>query len=66
MITDPIGRLLYTTLPIKIKIPKLPNGEPSAGTTEVVTCATQSVNDPSLVTYDSVSPKSTGERRFPY
>ena len=55
ILTDPIGRLLYTTLPIKIKVPKLPNGEPSAGTTEVVTCATQSVNDPSLVTYDSVT-----------
>ena len=55
ILTDPIGRLLYTTLPIKIKIPKLPNGEPSAGTTETVTCATQSVNDPSLVTYDSVT-----------
>ena len=55
ILTDPIGRLLYTTLPIKIRVPQLPNGEPSAGTTETVTCTTQSVNDPSLVLYDSVT-----------
>ena len=55
ILTDPIGRLLYTTLPIKIKIPKLPNGEPSAGAIEAVTCVTQSVNDPSLVKFDSVT-----------
>ena len=55
LLTDPIGRLLYTTLPIKIRVPKLPNGEPTAGTTEEVTCITESVNDPTLSMSDSVS-----------
>ncbi len=55
LLTDPIGRLLYTTLPIKIRVPQLPNGEPAAGTSEQVTCITQSVNDPALSFSDSVS-----------
>ena len=54
LLTDPIGRLLYTTLPIKVRVPKLPNGEPAAGITEEVTCVTQSVNDPSLSISDTV------------
>ncbi len=55
LLTDPIGRLLYTTLPIKIRVPKLPNGEPAAGSVENVTCVTKSVNDPSLIISDTVS-----------
>ena len=55
LLTDPIGRLLYTTLPIKIRVPKLPNGEPAAGSVEDVTCVTESVNDPSLSISDTVS-----------
>ncbi|RCH77267.1 MAG: hypothetical protein DBX04_01125 [Candidatus Poseidoniales archaeon] len=54
LLTDPIGRLLYTTLPIKVRVPKSPNGEPAAGITEEVTCVTQSVNDPSLSISDTV------------
>ena len=55
LLTDPIGRLLYTTLPIKIRVPKLPNGEPAADSVENVTCVTESVNDPSLSISDTVS-----------
>ena len=55
LLTDPIGRLLYTTLPIKIRVPKLPNGEPAAGSVEDVTCVTESVNDPSLSISNTVS-----------
>ncbi len=47
---EPLNRLQFLPLPIRIRVPTAQDGEPAAGTTEDVECITTSVNDPSLQT----------------
>ena len=47
---EPLNRLQFLPLPIRIRVPSAQDGEPAAGTTEDVECITTSVNDPTLET----------------
>jgi uncharacterized membrane protein len=50
---EPLARLQFLPLPVKIKVPNDIIGQPLAGSTELVTCTTESVNDPSLSTIEN-------------
>jgi uncharacterized membrane protein len=50
---EPLARLQFLPLPIKIKVPNDVVGQPLAGFTELVTCTTESVNDPTLTTVEN-------------
>ena len=52
---DPLGRLQFLPIPIKVRVPDSQNGEPSAGTTEDLSCTTTSVNDPTLTTTEDAT-----------
>ena len=52
---DPLGRLQFLPIPIKVRVPDSENGEPAAGTTEDLSCTTTSVNDPTLTTTEDAT-----------
>ncbi len=52
---DPLGRLQFLPIPIQVRVPDSQNGEPSAGTTEDLSCTTTSVNDPTLSTTEDAT-----------
>ncbi len=52
---DPLGRLQFLPIPIKVRVPDSDNGEPAAGTTEDLSCTTTSVNDPTLSTTEDAT-----------
>jgi uncharacterized membrane protein len=52
---EPLARLQFLPLPIKIKVPNDVVGLPLAGFTELVTCTTESVNDPTLTTVENAT-----------
>ncbi len=52
---DPLGRLQFLPIPIKVRVPDSENGEPAAGTTEDLSCTTTSVNDPALSTTEGAT-----------
>ncbi|MDC3281674.1 S8 family serine peptidase [Euryarchaeota archaeon] len=49
---EPLSRLQFLPIPIRVRVPNDVLGSPSSGTIEEVSCTTQSVNDPNLFTVD--------------
>ena len=61
---EPLSRLQFLPVPIKVRIPNEILGTPPSGTIEGVSCTTQSVNDPSLFSVDSASVEVFENRDF--
>ena len=61
---EPLSRLQFLPVPIKVRIPNDELGSPASGTIEGVSCTTQSVNDPSLFSVDSASVEVFENRDF--
>ena len=49
---EPLSRLQFLPVPIRVRVPNDVLGFPSSGTIEEVSCTTQSVNDPNLFSTD--------------
>ena len=49
---EPLSRLQFLPVPIRVRVPNDVLGFPSSGTIEEVSCTTQSVNDPNLFSID--------------
>ena len=47
---EPLNRLQFLPLPIRVRVPDTEDGQPSAGLTQDIECITSSVNDPTLET----------------
>ena len=47
---EPLSRLQFLPLPIRVRVPEAHGGQPSAGLTQNILCVTTSVNDPTLET----------------
>ena len=47
---EPLSRLQFLPLPIRVRVPDAHDGQPSAGLTQDILCVTTSVNDPTLET----------------
>jgi len=50
---EPLARLQFIPVPVRVRVPYIVNGLPSAGTVEDVTCVTSSLDDPSKSTTES-------------
>jgi uncharacterized membrane protein len=50
LVLDPLNRLQFLPLPIRVKVPKSFDYQPLAGVTEEITCTTTSISDPSIYT----------------
>ena len=61
---EPLSRLQFLPVPIKVRVPNEVLGSPASGTIEGVSCTTQSVNDPSLFSIDSASVEVFENRDF--
>ena len=61
---EPLSRLQFLPVPIKVRIPNEELGSPASGTIEGVSCTTQSVNDPSLFSVDTASVEVFENRDF--
>ena len=61
---EPLSRLQFLPVTIKVRIPNDVLGSPAAGTIEGVSCTTQSVNDPSLFSIDSATVEVFENRDF--
>ena len=61
---EPLSRLQFLPVPIKVRIPNEVLGSPASGTVEGVSCTTQSVNDPSLFSIDSATVEVFENRDF--
>jgi len=61
---EPLSRLQFLPVPIKVRIPSEELGSPASGTVEGVSCTTQSVNDPSLFSLDSATVEVFENRDF--
>jgi len=49
---EPLNRLQFLPLPIRVRVPNAEGGQPFAGFTQDVVCVTSSVNDPTLETIE--------------
>jgi len=49
---EPLSRLQFLPLPIKVRVSDAEDGQPSAGFTQDIECVTTSVNDPTLETIE--------------
>ena len=47
---EPLSRLQFLPLPIRVRVPDAEDGQPSAGLTQNIECVTTSINDPTLET----------------
>ena len=61
---EPLSRLQFLPVTIRIRVPNEILGEPSSGTLEGVTCTTQSINDPNLFLIDTASLEVFESRDF--
>ena len=61
---EPLSRLQFLPVPIRVRVPNDVLGSPSSGTIEDVSCTTQSVNDPSLFSIDEASVEVFESREF--
>ena len=61
---EPLSRLQFLPVPIRVRVPNDILGSPSAGTMEDVSCITHSVNDPSLFLTDDASVEVFESRDF--
>ena len=61
---EPLSRLQFLPIPIRVRVPNDVLGSPSSGTIEDVSCTTQSVNDPSLYSIDEASVEVFESREF--
>ena len=61
---EPLSRLQFLPVPIRIRVPDDVLGAPPSGTIEGVSCVTQSVNDPSLFSIDDASVEVFESRDF--
>ncbi len=61
---EPLSRLQFLPVPIRVRVPNDVLGFPSSGTIEDVSCTTQSVNDPSLFSIDEASVEVFESREF--
>ena len=52
---EPLARLQFVPVPIRVRVPSVADGLPSAGTTEDVTCVTSSLENPSFSITNSLS-----------
>ncbi len=52
---EPLARLQFIPVPVRVRVPYIVNGLPAAGTVEDVTCVTSSLQDPSFSRTDSLS-----------
>ena len=52
---EPLARLQFIPVPVRVRVPSVVNGVPYAGTTEDVSCVTSSLQDPSFSRTDSLS-----------
>ena len=52
---EPLARLQFIPVPIRVRVPYVVNGIPYAGTVEDVSCLTSSVENPSFVQSNSLS-----------
>ena len=52
---EPLERLQFIPVPVRVRVPYIVNGLPAAGTVEDVTCTTSSLEDPSFSRTDSLS-----------
>ncbi|MCS5535358.1 MAG: hypothetical protein NZ802_05845, partial [Candidatus Poseidoniales archaeon] len=50
---EPLARLQFIPVPVRVRVPYIVNGLPSAGTVEDVTCVTSSLADPTKSTTES-------------
>ena len=50
---EPLARLQFIPVPVRVRVPYIVNGLPAAGTIEDVTCVTSSLADPSKSTTES-------------
>jgi len=50
---EPLARLQFIPVPIRVRVPYIVNGLPAAGTVEDVTCVTSSLADPTKSTTES-------------
>ena len=50
---EPLARLQFIPVPVRVRVPYIVNGLPAAGTVEDVTCVTSSLADPSKSTTES-------------
>jgi len=61
---EPLSRLQFLPVTIKVRVPNDVLGAPTSGTIEDVSCTTQSVNDPSLFSIDEASLEVFESRDF--
>ena len=61
---EPLSRLQFLPIPIRVRVPNDVLGSPSSGTIEDVSCTTQSVNDPNLFTVDDAQLEVFENRDF--
>ena len=61
---EPLSRLQFLPVPIRVRVPNDVLGSPSSGTIEDVSCTTQSVNDPSLFSTDGAQLEVFENRDF--
>ena len=61
---EPLSRLQFLPVPIRVRVPNDVLGSPSSGTIEDVSCTTQSVNDPSLFSIEEASVEVFESREF--
>ena len=52
---EPLARLQFIPVPVRVRVPYIVNGLPAAGTVEDVTCITSSLEDPSFAQTNSLS-----------
>ena len=52
---EPLARLQFIPVPIRVRVPYIMDGLPAAGTVEDVTCTTSSLDDSSFFKIDSLS-----------
>ena len=52
---EPLARLQFIPVPVRVRVPYIVDGIPSAGTVEDVTCTTSSIEDPAFSVIDSLS-----------
>jgi uncharacterized membrane protein len=55
VVLEPLSRLQFLPLQVRVRVPAVSNGQPAAGNTEVVECIISSLNDPLMTTTESAT-----------
>ena len=61
---EPLARLQFLPVPVRVRVPNIVDGLPASGTTESVTCTTSSLADSSLSTVESAMVTVLQSREF--